>query len=136
MGYTITTYGTCSAPLKYPKLTPPDAGNNNRFDTLGKDYTLRRLSARVYENNRHSPSFAAPRPIQGVLIQKRNYKMIWRPAKKLTGLPALYFKYRSTLILLLSAADSPRQRYCNEIWWHTISTHFEEAQKLRENGLC
>ena len=93
MGYTITTHGTSGAPLKHPKLTPPDTGKNYRFDTLGEDYTLERIWECVYENTRRTPAFAEPRPMQGILIQKRTYKMTRKPAKKLTGLRALYFKY-------------------------------------------
>ena len=93
MGYTITTHGTSGAPLKHPKLTPPDAGKNYRFDTLGEDYTLERIWERIYENPRRTPAFAERRPMQGILIQKRSYKMTRKPAKKLTGLRALYFKY-------------------------------------------
>ena len=66
---------------------------NNRLDTLGDDYTLERIWERVYKNTRRTPAFAEPRPIQGILIQKRTYKMTRKPAKKLTGLRALYFKY-------------------------------------------
>lgn len=93
MGYTITAHGTSGTPLKHPKLTPPDAGKNYRFDTLGEDYTLERIWERVYENTRRTPAFAEPQPFQGILIQKRTYKMTRKPAHKLTGLRALYFKY-------------------------------------------
>lgn len=48
MGYTITTHGTSGTQLKHPKLTPPDAGKNYRFDTLGEDYTLERILDRIY----------------------------------------------------------------------------------------
>ena len=106
MGYTITTHGTSGAPLKHPKLTPPDAGKNYRFDTLGDDYTLERIWERVYENTRRTPAFAEPRPIQGILIQKRTYKMTRKPAKKLTGLRALYFKY---CVLLGTVKNHPER---------------------------
>ena len=66
---------------------------NNRLDTLGDDYTLERIWERVYKNTRRTPAFAEPRPMQGILIQKRTYKMTRKPAHKLTGLRALYFKY-------------------------------------------
>ncbi len=93
MGYTITTHGKSGAPLKHPKLTPPDAGKNYRFDTLGEDYTLERIWERIYENTRRTPAFAEPRPMQGILIQKHTYKMTQKPVHKLTGLRAVYFKY-------------------------------------------
>ena len=57
MGYTITTHGKSGAPLKHPKLTPPDAGKNYRFDTLGEDYTLERILERIYSNTRRTPAF-------------------------------------------------------------------------------
>lgn len=106
MGYTITTHGTSGAPLKHPKLTPPDAGKNYRFDTLGEDYCLERIWERIYENTRRTPAFAELRPIQGILIQKRTYKMTRKPAKKLTGLRALYFKY---CVLLGTVKNHPER---------------------------
>ena len=106
MGYTITTHGTSGAPLKHPKLTPPDAGKNYRFDTLGEDYSLERIWERIYENTHRIPAFAEPRLIQGILIQKRTYKMTRKPAKKLTGLRALYFKY---CVLLGTVKNHPER---------------------------
>ena len=93
MGYTITTHGKSGAPLKHPKLTPPDAGKNFRFDTLGEDYTLERILDRVYSNTYRTPAFEEPKPTLGILVQKRTYKLTRKPAHKLTGLRALYFKY-------------------------------------------
>ena len=106
MGYTITTHGTSGTPLKHPKLTPPDAGKNYRFDTLGEDYTLERIMERVYSNTHRTPAFAEPRPIKGILIQKRTYKMTRKSAKKLTGLRALYFKY---CVLLGTVKNHPER---------------------------
>lgn len=106
MGYTITTHGKSGAPLKHPKLTPPDAGKNYRFDTLGENYTLERIWERIYENPRRTPAFAEPRPMRGILIQKRTYKMTRKPAKKLTGLRALYFKY---CVLLGTVKNHPER---------------------------
>ncbi len=93
MGYTITTHGKSGAPLKHPKLTPPDAGKNYRFDTLGEDYTLERILDRVYSNTYRTPAFEEPKPTIGIIVQKRTYKMTRKPAHKLAGLRALYFKY-------------------------------------------
>ena len=93
MGYTITTHGKSGAPLKHPKLTPPDAGKNYRFDTLGEDYTLERILERIYSNTHRAPTFAEPKPAFGIVVQRRTYKMTRKPAHKLTGLRALYFKY-------------------------------------------
>ena len=93
MGYTITTHGKSGAPLKHPKLTPPDAGKNYRFDTLGEDYTLEHILDRVYSNTHRTPAFEEPKPTLGIVVQKHSYKMTRKPAHKLTGLRALYFKY-------------------------------------------
>ena len=93
MGYTITTHGKSGAPLKRPKLTPPDAGKNYRFDTLGEDYTLERILDRIYSNTHRTPAFEEPKQTLGIVVQKRTYKMTRKPAHKLTGLRALYFKY-------------------------------------------
>ena len=106
MGYTITTHGTSGTPLKHPKLTPPDAGKNYRFDTLGEDYILERIWDRIYENTRRTPAFSETRPMQGILIRKRTYKMTRKPAKKLTGLRALYFKY---CVLLGTVKNHPER---------------------------
>jgi Relaxase/Mobilisation nuclease domain. len=93
MGYSITTHGKSGAPLKHPKLTPPDAGKNYRFDTLGEEYTLERILERIYGNVHRTPAFEEPKPTLGIVIQKRSYKMTRKPVHKLTGLRALYFKY-------------------------------------------
>ena len=92
-GYTITTHGKSGAPLKHPKLTPPDAGKNYRFDTLGEDYTLERILDRIYANTHRTPAFEEPEPTIGIIAQKRTYKMTRKPVHKLTGLRAMYFKY-------------------------------------------
>ena len=52
MGYTVTTHGKGGAPLKHPKLTPPDGAKNYRFDTLGEEYALERILERVRRNDR------------------------------------------------------------------------------------
>ena len=44
--------------------------------------------------------------MQGILIQKRTYKMTRKPAKKLTGLRALYFKY---CVLLGTVKNHPER---------------------------
>ena len=93
MGYTIATRGKSGAPLKHPKLTPPDAGKNYRFDTLGEDYTLERILERIYSKTHRTPAFEEPKHTVGIVVQKRRYKMTRKPAHKLTGLRALYFKY-------------------------------------------
>ena len=38
-------------------------------------------------------AFEEPKPTLGIVVQKRSYKMTRKPAHKLTGLRALYFKY-------------------------------------------
>jgi len=106
MGYTITTHGKSGAPLKHPKLTPPDAGKNYRFDTLGEDYTLERILERVYSNTHRTPAFEEPKPTLGIVVQKRCYKMTRKPAHKLTGLRALYFKY---CVLLGTVKNHPER---------------------------
>ena len=93
MGYTITTHGKSGAPLKHQKLTPPDAGKNYRFDTLGEDYTLERILERIYSNTHRTPAFEESKQTLGLVVQKRTYKMTRKPVHKLTGLRALYFKY-------------------------------------------
>lgn len=87
MGYTITTHGTGGAPLKHPKITPPESKKNYRLDTLEAEYELDRIQARVHENTHRKQPFEVP-PL-------KHYHMIMprKPAKKLTGLRALYFRY-------------------------------------------
>lgn len=106
MGYTVTTHGKSGAPLKHPKLTPPDAGKNYRFDTLGEEYTLERILERIYSNTHRTPAFAEPKPTIGIVVQKRTYKMTRKPAHKLTGLRALYFKY---CVLLGTVKNHPER---------------------------
>ena len=106
MGYTITTHGKSGAPLKHPKLTPPDAGKNYRFDTLGEDYTLERILYRIYANTHRTPAFAEPKPAFGIVVQRHTYKMTRKPAHKLTGLRALYFKY---CVLLGTVKNHPER---------------------------
>ena len=106
MGYSITTHGTSGAPLKHPKLTPPDAGKNYRFDTLGEDYTLERILDRIYSNTHRAPAFSQSKPILGIVVQKHTYKMTRKPAHKLTGLRALYFKY---CVLLGTVKNHPER---------------------------
>lgn len=106
MGYTITTHGTSGTPLKHPKLTPPDAGKNYRFDTLGEDYTLERILERVYSNTHRTPAFEEPKSSLGIVVQKRTYKMTRKPVHKLTGLRALYFKY---CVLLGTVKNHPER---------------------------
>ena len=87
MGYTVTTHGTSGAPLKHPKITPPGAKKNFRFDSLGEEYVLERILDRVHENMHRKQPFEVP--------PQRYYrmKMTRKPVKKLTGLRALYFRY-------------------------------------------
>ena len=106
MGYTITTHGTSGTPLKHPKLTPPDAGKNYRFDTLGEDYTLERILERIYSNTHRTPAFEEPKQTLGIVVQKHTYKMTRKPAHKLTGLRALYFKY---CVLLGTVKNHPER---------------------------
>ena len=87
MGYTVTTHGKGGAPLKHPKLTPPGAGKNFRFDTLGDEYTLDRILERVHHNFRRIQPFV-PLP-----VNNRRVKTARMPKKKLTGIRALYFRY-------------------------------------------
>lgn len=106
MGYTITTHGTSGTPLKHPKLTPPDAGKNYRFDTLGEDYTLERILERIYSNTHRTPAFEESKQTLGIVVQRRSYKMTRKPVKKLTGLRALYFKY---CVLLGTVKNHPER---------------------------
>lgn len=85
MGYTVTTHGTSGAPLKHPKLTPPGSTKNYRFDTLGEEYALERILERVREGSFYRPIEPQRR--------SRHMKTARMPAKKLTGLRALYFRY-------------------------------------------
>ena len=93
MGYTFRFYGDSGAPLKHPTVTPPGAKKNFRFDSLGEGYDLASIREHICENTRRIPAFEEPQPMQGILIQKRSYKMTRKPVKKLTGLRALYYKY-------------------------------------------
>lgn len=87
LGYTITTHGAGGAPLKHPKLTPPNGRKNFRFDTLGEEYTLEAVLERVHRNMRRIPLFEVPS------TKHYHAKMTRKPVKKLTGLRALYFRY-------------------------------------------
>ena len=87
MGYTITTHGTGGAPLKHPKITPLGSKKNYRFDTLGEEYELDRIQVRVHGNTRRQQPFEVPP------LKHYHMKMPRKPAKKLTGLRALYFRY-------------------------------------------
>ncbi len=87
MGYTIRVYGENGYPLKHPTITPPGGKKNFRFDSLGSGYDLGSILDRVNRNMRVVQPFEVPK--------KRYYsaRMTRRPANKLTGLLALYFKY-------------------------------------------
>ncbi len=87
MGYTIRVYGENRYPLKHPTITPPGGKKNFRFDSLGSGYDLGSILDRVNQNMRVVQPFEVPK--------KRYYsaRMTRRPANKLTGLRALYFKY-------------------------------------------
>lgn len=87
LGYTITTHGASGAPLKHPKLTPPNGRKNFRFDTLGEEYALEAVLERVHQNMRRTPLFEVPH------TKHYHAKMTRKPVKKLTGLRALYFRY-------------------------------------------
>lgn len=87
MGYTITTHGTGGEPLKHPKITPLGSRKNYRFDTLGEDYSLEAVLERVRANMRREQPFEVPP------IRRYRVKMTRKPAQKLTGLRALYFRY-------------------------------------------
>jgi hypothetical protein len=87
LGYTITTHGASGAPLKHPKLTPPNGRKNFRFDTLGEEYALEAVLERVHQNMRRKPLFEVPP------VKHYHAKMTRKPVKKLTGLRALYFRY-------------------------------------------
>ena len=87
MGYTIRVKGESGVRLKHPTVTPPGAKKNFRFDSLGQGYDLESILDRVSRNWHTERLFEAPKPVY------RSYKMVRKPAKKLTGLRALYFKY-------------------------------------------
>ena len=87
MGYNVTTHGKSGAPLKHPKLTPPDTAKNYRFDTLGEEYALERILERVRRNDCRRPLLDPPPG------SSRTMKTTRMPTKKLTGIRALYFRY-------------------------------------------
>ena len=87
MGYTIRVKGESGVRLKHPTVTPPGTKKNFRFDSLGQGYDLESILDRVSRNWHTERLFEAPKPVY------RSYKMVRKPAKKLTGLRALYFKY-------------------------------------------
>ncbi len=87
MGYTIRVTSESGVRLKHPTVTPPGAKKNFRFDSLGDGYDLESILDRVSRNWHTEPLFEAQKPVF------RSYKMARKPAKKLTGLRALYFKY-------------------------------------------
>ena len=91
MGYTIRVTGESGARLKHPTVTPPGAKKNFRFDSLGEGYDMESILDRVSRNWHTERLFEAPTPV------RRAYKMARKPVKKLTGLRALYFKYRIML---------------------------------------
>ena len=87
MGYTLRLYGKSGYPLKHPTITPPGAMRNFRFDSLGEGYDLRSILERVRRYRQLEPPFERPE-------ETHYYANIARmPAKKLTGLRALYFRY-------------------------------------------
>ena len=56
--------------------------------------------------------------MQGILIRKRSYKMTRKLRKKLTGLPALYFKYcvlMGTVRNYLERIKRPSYFLCGEV---------------------
>ena len=85
--YTIRVTGESGARLKRPTVTPPGAKKNFRFDSLGEGYDLESILDRVSRNWQTEPLFEAPKLVY------RTYKKVRKPAKKLTGLRALYFRY-------------------------------------------
>ena len=101
MGYTVTTHGTSGAPLKHPKLTPPGSTKNYRFDTLGEEYALEHIVDRVREGSFYRP-IEPPR-------RSRQMKTTRMPAKKLTGLRALYFRYCYELGVIVKHPEHTRR---------------------------
>ena len=87
MGYTIRVTGESGAPLKHPTITPPGAKKNFRFDSLGDGYDLESILDRVSNNWHTEPLFEVQKLVY------RSYKKVRKPAKKLTGLQALYIRY-------------------------------------------
>lgn len=88
MGYEFKTRGKNGAPLKYQALKPPDAKGYFRFHKLGEGYTLEEIKERILQNIRKQVPFpeVERKPL-------RQYRVRGKPAKKLTGLRALYFRY-------------------------------------------
>ena len=87
MGYTIRVTGESGVQLKHPTITPFGAKKNFRFDSLGEGYDLESILDRVSRNWHTEPLFEAPKPAY------RSCKKVRKPAKKLTGLRALYIRY-------------------------------------------
>lgn len=103
MGYTIVTHGKSGVPLKHPKLIPPNAKKNFRFDTLGEDYTLEAILGRVRSNMRRKQPFVVPP------VKRYHVKLPRRPKQKLTGLRALYFRYCYELGIISEHPDRTKR---------------------------
>ena len=99
MGYTVTTHGKSGSPLKHPKLTPPGAAKNFRFDTLGEEYALERILERIRRSYSRKPLHE--------MCPKHSYRMrtARMPTKKLTGIRALYFRYCYELGIIKNHTD-------------------------------
>ena len=104
MGYELKTRGKGGQPLKYPALKPPGAKGYFRFHKLGDGYALEEVRARILQNIRKQVPFP-----EAVLEKPRRYRVRGKPAKKITGLRALYFRYCYELHILVRRPASVKR---------------------------
>lgn len=104
MGYEFKTHGKSGAPLKYPALKPPDAGDYFRFRSLGEGYALEEIRERILQNTRKQVPFPERQK-----KPPRRCSMKGTPRKKTTGLRALYFRYCYQLHIIVKHPTSVKR---------------------------